>query len=177
MRSNNTIYQLIDRLHELGNVETGRGSKHPTSPNEELAQEIAHFLDTYTFLKKDQSYVDFLEIYAGLVLYRDDDFFCLGIFGFDEDVTLHLVEGEGELIDKEGILTFANLTLPSEEGEQSSDNLIGISFGFDATQQRTWGIYRNIDEQPYHWCWYCETFQEWLEKFVNCKGRLLEDGD
>lgn len=173
MTSNNSIYQLIDRLDELGNVETGRGPKHATSPNDELTQEIADFLDTYSFLSKDQSYVDFLESYAGLLLFRDDDFFSLGIFGFDEDVSLHLVEGEGELIDKEGILAFANLTLPLQEADQSADNLRGIAFGFDSTQQKTWGVYRSIDEQPYHW--YCGSFLEWLEKLYNQKGRLLED--
>ncbi|MEH2444617.1 MAG: hypothetical protein V7K18_02180 [Nostoc sp.] len=173
MTSNNRIHQIINSLHELGNVETGRGPKHPTFPNTEQAQEIAEFLETYSFLKKDQGYVDFLESYAGLLLYRDSDFFSLGIYGFDEDVSLHLIKGEGELIDEAGMLTFADLALPLQEGDKSADNLRGIGFGFDSTQQKTWGVYRSIDDQPYHW--YCGSFLEWLEKLYNQKGRLLED--
>ncbi|GET39124.1 hypothetical protein [Microseira wollei] len=173
MKDNNSIHQAIDRIHELGNVETGRGPKHPTSPNPQLASEIADFIDKYSFLKKDQSYVEFLECYAGLLLYRDNDFMSLGIYGFDDDVSLHLVKGEGELIDEAGMLTFADLTLPLQEGDKRADNLIGTGFAFDATQQRPWGVYRCINNQPYHW--YCGTFLEWLEKLANQKGRLLED--
>jgi hypothetical protein len=173
MNTNDRIYQMIKKLHELGIVETGRGPKHPTLPNTELVEEIAEFLETYSFLKTDQGYVNFLERYAGLLLYRDSDFLSLGIYGFDNDVSLHLVNGEGELIDEAGILTFADLTLPLQEGDQSSENLTAIGFGFDSTQQRHWGVYRCIDGQPYHW--YCRSFLEWLEKFYNNQGRLLED--
>ncbi|MDZ8239997.1 MAG: hypothetical protein RMZ69_23065 [Nostoc sp. ChiQUE01a] len=173
MNKNNSIEQLISKFHDLGKVKTGRGPKHPQSPNQELAQEITDFLKFYPFLRQDQGYIDFLQSYAGLLVYRDNDFFSLGIYGFDEDVSLHLIKGEGELIDEVGMLTFADLTLPVQQGDQSADNLIGIGFAYDTTQQRTWGVYRCIDEEPYQW--YCATFLELLERIVNHKGRLLED--
>jgi hypothetical protein len=173
MNNNNSIHQLITKVHKVGKVKTGRGPKHPQCSNQELDQEITDFLNSYPFLRQDQGYIDFLESYAGLLVYRNSDFFSLGIYGFDEDVSLHLVKGEGELIDEAGMLTFADLTIPVQEGDQSADNLIGIGFGFDTTQQRTWGVYRCIDEQPYHW--YCATFLELLERILNHKGRLLED--
>ncbi len=173
MTSNNSIHQIINRLHQLGNLEIGRSPKHPTFPNAKLDQEIVEFLDTYSFLKKDQGYVDFLESYAGLLIYRDSDFFSLSIYGFDEDISLHLVNGEGELIDELGILVFADITLPLQEEDQSADNLIAIGFGFDSTLQKTWGVYRRIDQQPYEY--YCSSFLEWLEKIATQKGRLLEE--
>jgi hypothetical protein len=165
------IHELIRELAQFGTVETGHGPRHPTAPSPAFASEIAAFLDEYPFVKRDRGYVEFLECYAGLLFWRAQDCLSLSIYGFDPDVSLHLAEGEGDIITREGFLTFADAAVPIEEGRFSSEDPQGAAFGFDATERRRWGVYRCSSNQPYEW--YCETFEEWLGLLVSLRGRWL----
>ena len=167
------LHELIRQLGEFGTVETGHGPKHPSAPDTALAIEIAAFLHTYPFVRRDPGYVEFLESYAGLLLWRKKDRLSLSIYGFDADVALHLTKGEGETITEEGILTFADVAVPIREGVFGPHDIRGAAFGFDATGKQRWGVYRRHSGRPSEW--YCATFLEWLGILVSLRGRWLED--
>lgn len=173
MKDNESLHLLLEQVHELGDLELGRGPRHPTSPNQRLSTEVTNFLDTYSFLVQDRSYVDFLECYSGLLLYQDSNSGSLSVYGFDDSVTLHIVKGEGPLIDEAGVLTFADLVIPIQKEDRGEEDLLSFGFGFDTTQKRAWGVYRITDTQPWHW--YCSTFLEWLQRLGRQKIFLLED--
>lgn len=52
------------------------------------------------------------------------------------------------------------------------DGEIGIGYGFDATGNRLWGIYRFMEEEKGEW--YSESFLQWLNEVIDKKGRLLD---
>src|SRR5438067_2368213 len=116
------IHSLVSQLARFGTLETGRGPRHPESPNPDLADPIEAFLDEHPFVRRDPGYVDFLECYAGLLLWRERDCLGLSIYGFDPNVALHLTEGEGEPITPDRFLTFADVTVPHVAGVFSAND-------------------------------------------------------
>src|SRR5262245_54689882 len=104
------IHFLIQELAELGHIEAGHGPKHLISPNVAIADEIKSFLTDYSFLKQDHDYVDFLEYYAGLGLGKPEDDLLVDIYGFT-NVSSHMIELEGAIVDESGFLTFCSGTI------------------------------------------------------------------
>ena len=124
----------------------------------------------YPFLRQDEGYVCFLEMYAGGVFWRDQDALSLGLFGFDSELSTHLVKGPGDTVEH-GYLTFCDMVIPPRADPFGKD-AIGLGFGFDATGERRWGVYRLLGEGRADY--YCETFLQWLRLFVEREGRLDE---
>jgi hypothetical protein len=156
-------------LAALGELELGHGPSHPLNPQPELGGEIARFLARYPFLRRDGDYVTFLERYAGALVTSPHDMFSLGIYGFDENVTMHIVSGPGDVVAN-GFLTIADVLVPNEPEKAFSENNEGVGFGFDATGSRRWGIHRLRDGGVT--AWYAESFVDWLRLLVEKHGRV-----
>ena len=148
----------LSALRALGTLELGRGPRHPAAPRPELAVGIAAFLEHYPFLRRDPGYVEFLERYAGAVLTREKDMFSVGIYGFDEDVAMHIVSGPGDIVEN-GFLTIADVVIPNEPDKPFSENVDGYGVAFDATGARRRGVHRTRGDEG---AWIAETFIDWL---------------
>lgn len=162
------LTRLMTALGKLGDLETVCSPGHPAGAR--LVREVEDFLNQYVFLRNDAGYVAFLQRYAGAGFKSHDDMLSLDLFGFSEDVTLHILRGEGDVIEN-GLLTFADLLIPLEPGRGVFVNTKGCGFGFPATPQRQWGVYQISEGRS---CRYCDSFLEWLAQFVDKKGRLLD---
>jgi hypothetical protein len=153
----------LSRLGALGSLDLGRGPRHPSAPRPELAASIAAFLERYPFLRRDPAYVEFLERYAGAVLFRSQDMFSVGIYGFDEDVAMHIVSGPGDIIE-DGCLTIADVVTPNEPDQPFSENVDSHGIAFDATGSRPWGLYRTREG---HGERIGDGFIEWLRQLAD----------
>ena len=133
---------------------------------------LEEFLATYPFLRGDQGYIEFLETYAGAWVMQPNNDLVVNIYGFN-DVSTHLVEGEGPVVDNDGFLLFAECIVRIAPGD-FTEGIMDQSFAFDATRSRKWGIYRSsaIGENETDMAWYCDTFDEWLWALLEYKGRL-----
>ena len=170
MKKERELDELLGDLRRIGELRLGRGPRHPTDPAPELAADVAQLLAEYPFLRRDPGYVAFLERYAGAVLWRAQDLLSLGLFGFYPDLSIHLVEGPGEIIEH-GFFTFCDTVVPRTP--EAPFDPIGVGFGFDATNERRWGVYRLWGGGKADW--YCETFLALLERYITCDGRLVDD--
>jgi hypothetical protein len=157
--------QLINELGQLGWFKTARDADG--EDDEKLQREVDSLLKVYPFLKRDNEYVAFLRRYAGALLVRDDDGFLVSFFGLSHDIGFHIVEGGGEPIADDCLITF-DLIVPIGKAKETR----GMAFGFAATPDLRWGIYRFVkDSKP---SWYCQTFFEWLRIVIKTRGRLFD---
>lgn len=166
-----TVQLLMKTFLELDGAQVGSGFHHPEHPDPDLAQITQEFFSRFPFLKKDQGYVDFMETYAGAFLYVPGENLSIDLFGLS-DVSTHLIEGEGELIDDDGFLAICDICVPINEKTGASGDSIGFGFSFDTTLSRRWGIYRHLPNKPPEL--YCGTFIELLTKLIAKKGRLFD---
>jgi hypothetical protein len=158
------IDRLMGELGELGWLKTVRIADGDKDSG--LQMEIDRLIETYPFLQKSEQYVTFLRRYGGALLVRDDDGFLLSFFGFSHDIGVHLTEGPGEPIE-EDCLIFCDLIVPREGAETCA-----VAFGFAATPDLRWGVYRFDKGSERSWC--CETFFEWLRLIITTRGRLFD---
>lgn len=165
------IHSLMTRFTELGFASVGRGPKHPQSPRPELHEEIDNFLSQHPYLRKDNGYIDFLECYAGAMVDWPNGELVIDIFGFSEDVSLHLTQDEGSVIDDEGFYAFCSSVVRVDKDQESKHEYLGLGYAFDSTGTRKWGVYRCIEDEPCQW--YCASFREWLKELIDKKGRLM----
>lgn len=173
------LHDLMGRFQELGVLEDiARGPKHPESPRPALAPQIAAWLEQHPCLRRDPGYVDYLEQYSGAWIDTNIPAIQVDIFGFDDGGTsTHLVHGDGDAIDREGMMPFAAVNfqvgpdLAPADGSTPGSEPRSMVFGFDTTGTRPWGVYRHDAA----WEWYCDTFLEWLERLVE-RGGLPADG-
>ena len=159
------IHSLMNRFALLKGADVGRGPRHPTTPVPALAKEIKDFFQIYPFLRNDQGYVDFIECYAGAGISREPEL-IVDIYGFISGGT-HIVKEDGIRLDERGYFAFCTTYL---------DDLGEVGFAFDATGERTSGIYRWIVDEHLQgdYSWYCPNFLEWLERLIKYEGRLDE---
>lgn len=79
---------------------------------------------------------------------------------------------ENPAIDDDGFYGMCSSVIKISETSNKIDGEIGIGYGFDATGNRPWGIYRFIGEEKAEWC--CESFLQWLNEVIDRNGRLLD---
>jgi hypothetical protein len=158
------IHTVMARFAELEGAVVGVGPRKSSHPNTEIQGKIDFFLNSYPFLHQDRGYIDFLEFYAGAHVLRGDYEVAIDIFGF-LDISTHMLDYEDPIVDEDGFLTFSLAILQENRH---------LAFGFDATQHRTWGVYRAVvDENGASYVWYCDTFLEWLNQIVQKDGNIL----
>jgi hypothetical protein len=166
-----SIHPLIEKLQNLEGTIVGEGPKHPISPHPEIQGEIDNFISEYKFLLQDKGYVDFLECYSGMLIDSSDGKIFIDVFGFLEDISLHLTRGEGSVVDDDYLGFCSAVVRIGSTGNLNKDD-VGLGFAFDATGEKPWGVYCSINAAKYEW--YCSSFREWLEKLVRTKGYFVE---
>ena len=180
------IHELISAISQIGETQVGRGPKHPMHPNAELAEIVEAYFQRYPFLKQDQGYVDFMESYAGLFVYRPEYGLAIDVFGFAEvssDLVLFgddfFFQGENDILE-DGFLAFCDATF-MPEGVAPADisifDLLGGGFAFKIDGKGVLGIYLAIvspgtgsDAVEYEY--YCSAFLKWLEILLESQGWL-----
>jgi hypothetical protein len=161
---------LLIQIQSFGHLKLGRGPNCPDKPNFQIADELAAFLERFSFVVRDEGYVQFLQTYAGGVFWRDQDALSLGLFGFDADLSIHLTKGPGKPVEY-GCLTFCDMVIPPRS-DPFAAKALGLGFGFEATGARRWGLYRIWPGGRVEW--FCDSFIAWLRRFVAHEGRLDE---
>jgi hypothetical protein len=164
------IHSLIGKMASLDGADIGRGPRHPTDPDPELAAIVEKFFAEYPFLRKDQGYVDFIECYAGAFINSQENDLVIDIFGLSK-VSTNLLYGEDDIIDEDGFLGICGIAIGIDRGPGLDKEIIGGGFSFDATQSRRPGIYRHLIVAPTEW--YCEIFLELLDTLIEKRGRLF----
>lgn len=159
---------LMTELTTLGRLDTVGSPARP--PDTRIAREVEEFLDRYPFLRRDPGYVAFLQCYAGAGLTSQGELRSLDIYGFSDEVTLHITRGEGDVVEN-GLLTFADLLLRLDPGHGAQVKSVGCGFGFPESSDARWGVYRITEDRSE---WYCETFCEWLRQAIVKRGRLMD---
>ncbi len=157
--------RLVGELGGLGWLKTVRPADG--HEDERLQREIDGLLESYPFLEKDSDYVAFLRRYAGALLVRDEDGFLLSFFGFSHDIGIHITEGPGDPVE-DNCLIFCDMIVPIGEAKETC----AVAYGFAATDDLRWGIYRFINGDEGGWC--CQSFVEWLHLVIKTRGRLLD---
>ncbi len=176
-----TIVELMNEFALIPNAVVGHGPTHPTKPNPDLRGPIQDFLSR--FLTRDVDYVRFLEMYAGAGIYSqgsdDLDNLFLCIFGFDDEVTEVLEDGETPIIDENGFFCFCESYerfRPKQPGQSSNEGLAYFGFAFDTTGTRTPGVYAcsttTSRESFSAYNFDSGSFLEWLAKLVAQGGKF-----
>jgi len=158
----------------------GRGPGYPPELEGALREKTAAWLSVHPFLALDSGYVDFLKPYSGLAVSRDDDpslDWGLDIAGFTgtggclDEVDFCVFDPTVPAIDEKGFYRFADVSYCAyPDLTRPWSGWLGADFGYDATGERPWGIYRLLDPPQ----WFCSTFAEWLSRVIERKGRVLE---
>jgi hypothetical protein len=160
------IEELVNRLAKMGEWTSAASAVGPGAPKV-FAAETARLLEQFPFAERADDWLAFLRKYGGGMLTRERDLLSLGLYGFSEDVTMPILDGPGDPIDA-GCLVFGDVEVPLVG---SADETVALGFGFDATGKRKWGVYRIEDSAASR---YCESFTEWLRRFVELDGRLID---
>src|SRR5262245_34495819 len=103
-----TLKELMSEFMALGYATVGAGSKHPVMPAPELQSHIDEFLAENPSLKKDQSYVEFLEVYSGAAVDYPDFQLTVLIYGFS-DVSVTFLDPQILFVKPEGFIQFAEI--------------------------------------------------------------------
>lgn len=178
------IHDLVIKFIRLGGTEVGRGPGHPTNPDsdKELKIDINEFFKLYPFLRKDPSYVDFIECYAGASLSWDNPAFMyqdliIDIYGFtwviSTDFREHGEENWGDsFLDEQGFFIFSSLLIRTGNGDDREKDFSSIVFAFDSTLNRKPGVYGRLGVDG-EWRWLYGSFLEWFDQIIEKKGRVL----
>jgi hypothetical protein len=168
------LHEVMGRFVRLGNVTVGMGPKHPSGVATEVQEEIDTFLAKYPALRRDQSYVDFLEYYSAAAVDWPNEKLIIEIYGFSDEISLLIAHPDEPLLDEDGFYKFAEIMIKT--GRKIVDSF-GMEYAFDTTGERRAGVYHRVapprvytETLPYEW--YCSTFLEWLEHVVEKQGRL-----
>lgn len=162
------LHVLMKDFALFEGAQVGHGPRHPTHPQGTMSQDIARFLDTFSFLRQDTGYTQFLETYAGASIFKKDRLWMVDILGFaGGDVCSSITDMEGDIVDECGFLMYSYIIIETRPlGSRQ------ISFGFDATQQHRKGVYRVFADNPTAWHWYCPSFLIWLDHLIRYHGQL-----
>jgi hypothetical protein len=131
--------------------------------------------------------VDFLKRYSGAFVFDRERNIGIDIRGFAESV-VELCGDYCEFDDDEphvnakGFYEFALLDFHTGE-KWSMETSVVMSFAFDATLSRPWGVYQGLPvkeagqaEWKTEWRWCGETFLEWLSRVGEQQGRFVSEG-
>jgi hypothetical protein len=180
-----SLHELIKQISSLEDAEVsvGRGPKHSSHETSSLAQLLQNYFADFPTLGRDDGYVEFMEYYAGMHIYKPAIDLSLDIFSFTNASSTiekvgndYLLWGESRIVE-EGFLVFCDASLVKKELAVAEiiypSNSIGAGFAFDITGHQVSGVYRTKNtEHPFKWYWYCDTFITWLNTVVKYKANL-----
>ena len=157
----------ISPLETLGRWIWARDEMNP----DEFSREIERLKRLFPLGSSDQDWLDFLIYFGGGLLVRDEDVVSIGLFGFSHDISLHILDGEGEPLD-DGYLVFCDISLPREPVKGYTEDTLAVAFGFEATGEREAGVYRFIEGGAP--TLYCSSFRELVDRLVAKDARVLD---
>jgi hypothetical protein len=175
------INDLMKRFAQLSpQAQVGRGPENPEEPNLDLADQTSRWLDLHPFLQRDPGYVAFLKRYSGAAVHDPEQDLEIDIHGLSgvgsylTEVDYGVFDDTVPRIDEFGFYPFASVYFNVGD-PKAFESYVGVGFSFDARGNRPWGVYRGITPQvgaetAEHV--YCDTFQEWLERVIERRGRL-----
>jgi hypothetical protein len=155
-----SVDAFFTRLEDAGGVRLG--TEQMADPRT-WARDLAEFRRDPAFIAAgghaDPMWLEFLERDGGATV--EVGHHQVVLFGFDDRVTFHLLHGEGSLIDADGFMAFAVISLerPSAPLEE---RYLDIGYSFDTTGRRRAGVYQRIDNRPI--TWFAPSFADWLER-------------
>lgn len=169
-----TLADTIERFLHIEGAATGCGPRHPECQEKSVESRVRSFLGKYPLLRQDECYRDFLEIYAGAAIERDEDESDLvSILGFTE-VSPDLEYFEGPAVSDDGFLVFAICVYYRRvEGRLY---MYEYDFAFDMSGARKPGIYKGVsadDLKLSEFTWYADDFCSWLDDLIE-KGGVYE---
>jgi hypothetical protein len=90
-------------------VSLGHGPAHPVTPNLSLQKDVDLFFQKFPFLQTVPEYYNFQLVYAGIFI--EEENYSISVYGFDEDVTIHLLNNPGDITNGDGMLFIADLVI------------------------------------------------------------------
>src|SRR5215471_3191726 len=153
------LEELVERFTQLPGAVVGRGPRHPVQPDPSIAPRIEWLLENYPRLRRYQSYVDFLEMFAGATIENEDPNGknLVHVLGFGEEFFEIDVDwsGEGE-IETDGYIVFA-ICAYHRDRERELDTY-EYDFALETSGARRPGIYRAVSamhalDQPIQLSW------------------------
>lgn len=192
MKTRKILINLMDRLTRFRKAEIGHGPQHPTQPNGQVNSSIEEFLNQYSILKDTYpDYIEFLYAYSGAFIeyecaFENEEFLGLDLFGLDTSVSGTYLDDESDLED-DGFLIFASTNYRYRKWKPESglpfDGIRSAYFLLNLSSDRKNAIYIFIWPEPFdpyvkedlsQSVFYCDTFLEWLERYVSTGGRIPE---
>lgn len=148
-------------------------------PKEELADLARSHVEQFPFLKRHPGFVQFLETCGGAFVGDPEDannpaYAFATLFGVGD----FALDGAPE-VDPDGFYVFCVLELRDCSGLTGSSaeaGLVTCSFALDATASRTEGVYAEVHSVSGGLGVYrrfSSSFGEWLQAFLQARGRLL----
>ncbi|WP_225847553.1 hypothetical protein [Streptomyces sp. HPF1205] len=165
------IDELVIALGALPGAEVGRGPWSQEEPDEEQRKEIEDFLSLYPRLRQDAGYVDFLKRYSGAVIADEKRGQYVDIFGFGE-VSSHILEIEGDVVDEEGYLVFAQCMYHDIRDGALLDSF-EYDFAYNVKERQEPGVYccrSTLGDRSQPFVRYADDFSSWLGELVAARG-------
>ncbi len=122
-------------------VRTHPSSLHSTVQNgSKLSPEIQSFIKENKFLENSPDYCIYLKNFGGISFLSDE--YSFSLYGFDENVTLHIRDGEGPVVNKDGYFCIGDYT----DSKLEPEKFITAGF-FYKTIQCDSKVYYNVYDQ------------------------------
>ena len=154
----------IQRMQDSGELLLNNNSE-----NEAIKKHVDLLTNDYPFLKDYPDYIEFLKVFSGLTYLENDAKKSLSFYGFDDRITLDIVEGEGDIIDEKGFFVIGDYSYYNEKTEE--DYFVG--FGFDIQNTREKGYYSFNDSEEKL---VAISFDELITIFLSDREKLLFKG-
>ena len=124
------------------------GPEHPTQPEPAVAERVRLWLATHPFLHRDEGYVGFLKRYCGAVVGDKAGRLWATVHGFYpavgylDEYDFCRYDPMVPALDGRGLYPFATMRYERPGPGRPSNRQVLVSFSFDGTGTRQWGVYR-----------------------------------
>jgi hypothetical protein len=165
---------LLNKFTSYATITVGNSDSKKSYEQEKRLQ---RFAEKFRFVKLDIGYFEFLRIYSGLHIYRQNPLFILDIFGFSNKVSelieyqdSYYWEGEYNIWNDEGYLLFATLDFVKDNINHSEAEIVSQGFALKQVNEFEICIYQvilNSDGEIKEHNMYCKNFMAFLNMMLN----------
>ena len=157
------LHTLMERFAALDGAKVGRGPKHPTAPDPAFAGQLEDFLRRHPFVRRNRSYLGFLECYGGASIVRRGGADFLDVSGF-QGFGLDL-EDDAPPAYSRGWFTFSVF---AEGDAPTAGSAVSGQFDFKV---ESWAVYL-LKAGGSRRELVCPDFLTWLEELVRHGGSV-----